>query len=311
MKEFITLCRSINVYDNINLYEGIRVWLSMDYRDYFNEDLKDEEILRAFSIVLPYLKNLTRDDTAYGLSDMGQYIYYEPAKGFDLRLKYGDDVVDMVKDCLHTGKNQKGDLPASVLGTQLTVRALPIKNSKGQIIGSISNGISAEDSNQLIENIDGIFKSVEQVTVGINELANSASELAKSGQDTIQQVQITLETSKKTYEALEIIKSIADQTNLLGLNAAIESARAGEQGRGFNVVSSEIRKLALQSKESTVTIKTIVENMNNSVNSITDAVNESAAVSEEQAASIEEISATIESINANLKKLVEFSKRFL
>jgi uncharacterized protein YoxC len=282
----------------------------MNYKEYFNEDLNDEEILRAFSIVLPYLKNLTRDDTAYGLSDMKQYIHYEPAKGFDLRVKYGDDVVDMVKDCLRSGKNQKGNLPASVLGTEMTIRVVPIKNSKGKIIGTISNGINVEDTGKLVANIDEISQSLAQVSIGVNELAGSATELARTAQNTMEQAQITMENSKKTTGALDIIKSIADQTNLLGLNAAIESARAGEHGRGFNVVSSEIRKLANQSKEATKSIKDIVENMNQSVNGITEKITESASVSEEQAAAIEEISATIETINENLKKLVEFSKRF-
>ena len=49
----------------------------MNYREYFSEDINDEEILRAFTIVLPYLNNLTRDDTAYALADTKQYIYYE------------------------------------------------------------------------------------------------------------------------------------------------------------------------------------------------------------------------------------------
>ncbi|MDS0524570.1 methyl-accepting chemotaxis protein [Clostridium sp. SHJSY1] len=283
----------------------------MEYKEYFNENLKDEEILRAFSIVLPYLKNLTRDDTAYGLSDMKKYIYYEPAKGFDLHLNYGDDVVEMVKQCLNSGKNQMGNLPASVLGTEMIIKVLPIKNSKGQIIGTISNGIDVEDTNRLVANIDEISKSVTQVTIGINELANSATELAKTGQGTMESAELTMVNSKKTAEALEIIKNIADQTNLLGLNAAIESSRAGEGGKGFNVVSSEIRKLASRSKEATKSIKNIVENMNESVNEINYKISESAAVSEEQAATIQEISATIETINENLKKLAEFSKNFI
>ncbi|MCI1578111.1 MAG: methyl-accepting chemotaxis protein [Clostridium beijerinckii] len=94
------------------------------------------------------------------------------------------------------------------------------------------------------------------------------------------------------------------------LSAAIESARAGEHGKGFNVVSTEIRKLASQSKESTRIINDIVININQSINTIIGAVNESASESEEQAA-IEEISATIESINANLKRLNEFIERFV
>lgn len=283
----------------------------VDYNKHFSEELSDEEILRSFSVVLPYLNNLSRDDTAFGLSDKEKYIYYEPAEGFDLQVKYGTEVVETVKDSLNSGKIQKGNIPASVLGKAIKVIVIPIKNSKGQIIGTISNGIDMENSNQMVSSIGELSQSITQVSGGVGELADAASELAKSGQSAIQLAQATMETSKKTSEALEIIKSIADKINLLGLNAAIESARAGEQGRGFNVVSSEIRKLAKQSKESVTTIRDIIEEMNLSVNNITKAIGESAAVSEEQAASIEEISATIENINDNLQNLKEFSKRFL
>lgn len=283
----------------------------MDYNKYFSEELSDEEILRSFSVVLPYLNNLSRDDTAFGLSDKEKYIYYEPAEGFDLQVKYGTEVVETVKASLNSGKIQKGNIPASVLGKAIKVIVIPIKNSKGQIIGTISNGIDMENSNQMVSSIGELSQSITQVSGGVGELADAASELAKSGQSAIQLAQATMETSKKTSEALEIIKSIADKINLLGLNAAIESARAGEQGRGFNVVSSEIRKLAKQSKESVTTIRDVIEEMNLSVNNITKAIGESAAVSEEQAASIEEISATIENINDNLQNLKEFSKRFV
>jgi Methyl-accepting chemotaxis protein len=283
----------------------------MDYNQYFSEELSDEEILKSFAIVLPYLNNLMRDDTAFGLSVDGKYICSEQAEGFDLQLEYGTEVVETVKNCMKSGKIEKGDIPASVLGRAIKVIAIPIKNSKGQIIGTISDGIDVENANQMVNSINEIAQSVVQVSSGVSELAEAATELAKSGQSAINLAEINMENSKKTTEALELIKSIADKINLLGLNAAIESARAGEQGRGFSVVSSEIRKLATQSKESVASIKGIVEKMNESVNNITKAIDDSAAVSEEQAGAIEEISATIESINENLRSLSESSKRFL
>ena len=283
----------------------------MDYSKYFKEELSDEEILRAFSIVLPYLNDLSRDDTAFVVSDGEKYICYEAAKEFDLQIKYGTEINQMGKKSFNSGNILKEDIPASAFGKDIKVVSVPIKNSKGKIIGTVASGIDMENFNQMISSMNEISKSVQQVSSGVDELSGVASGLAKSGQNVLQLVQEAMESSKKTSEALEIIKSIADKINLLGLNAAIESARAGEQGRGFNVVSSEIRKLANQSKESVATIKEVIEDMNKSVNNITNAVDDSAAVSEEQAASIQEISATIESINDNLKRLNEFSKRFL
>ncbi len=281
----------------------------MGYNEYLTENLTDGEILRAFSIVLPYLNDLARDDTAFGLTDNEKYIQYESPEGFELQLKAGSELLDVIKDSLRSGKFEKGD--TSVAEKKIKVISIPIRNSKGQIIGTISDGIDLDNSNQLVNSISEISESLDQVSISVNELANSASNFALTGQNTLKQAQDVMETSKKTSDAIEIINSIANQTNLLGLNAAIESARAGEYGRGFNVVSTEIRKLATQSKESTRTINNIAMNMSESINTIIGSVNESASESENQAAAIEEISATIESINANLKKLSEFSERFV
>ena len=282
----------------------------MEYNEYFNEELRDEEILRAFKIVLEYLNELNRDDTAYGLTDREKYIYYQPAKGFDLRIELGSEISQEFKECIRTGVIKKGEMDKSVYGKAIHYRAVPIKNSKGDIIGIISNGFDLDNTMQLKDSIEEISKSIEQVSIGSDELAKAATHLANSSQRTMEQAQITTTNSKKTTEALEIIKDIAEQTNLLGLNAAIESARAGEHGRGFSVVAGEIRKLASKSKDSAASIRNIINDMNTSVEEITSSITDSAAVSEEQAASIEEINSTIETINENLKRLVEFSKKF-
>ena len=75
------------------------------------------------------------------------------------------------------------------------------------------------------------------------------------------QVNATNDSAQKIGEAIEIITSIAEETNLLSLNATIEAARAGEQGRGFAVVANQIQKLAEQSNESAQRVAGIIEEL--------------------------------------------------
>jgi len=98
-----------------------------------------------------------------------------------------------------------------------------------------------------MSSINSLAKNIELATVSINTL----------GEDT-----------KNVDSIIETISGIADQTNLLSLNAAIEAARAGEQGRGFAVVAGEIRTLASRTQESTIQIRSMLDGLKTSVDEV-------------------------------------------
>jgi methyl-accepting chemotaxis protein len=120
---------------------------------------------------------------------------------------------------------------------------------------------TAEEFQKLRDNATEMQTSGEKASETLSEL-EQINHKAKDAIDVIyQQTNTTNESALKIREATSLITSIAEETNLLSLNASIEAARAGEQGRGFAVVASQIQKLAEQSNESAKQIENIIDTL--------------------------------------------------
>jgi methyl-accepting chemotaxis protein len=125
---------------------------------------------------------------------------------------------------------------------------------------------SAQEADQASRNAEQGLQVVNHVNQSMSALSNDV-DLALSCSTELEN------SSENIASVLDVIRSIAEQTNLLALNAAIEAARAGEQGRGFAVVADEVRTLASRTQQSTNHIQEMIQNLQSRVNQASGAIN--------------------------------------
>lgn len=163
----------------------------------------------------------------------------------------------------------------------------------------------------LAENAETLNESTMQFRQSMEQLAREAEKLARTGQTMSETADEATEAVANTNSILKFIQNIADKTNIIGLNAAIEAARVGEAGRGFAVVADEIRKLADNSSTSVQQISDITKNIVRLMEDISAGIQESGDTAQNQAAATQEILASLESISSIAASLKEMGDKLV
>ncbi|WP_234123757.1 PocR ligand-binding domain-containing protein [Clostridium hydrogenum] len=141
-----------------------------------------------------------------------------------------------------------------------------------------------------------LSENFSQISAAMEELAASSVEVTANQENLNKEILKVQKISGEINNILGYIKSIADETRMLGLNAAIEAARAGEAGKGFGVVASEIRKLSQNSKETAVKISELTEKIQGSVNKTLESADSTLNTTQQQSAAIQETNASVEEV---------------
>jgi methyl-accepting chemotaxis protein len=195
------------------------------------------------------------------VSDREKFLFYKPGKTLDLKVPQGAPVKPgmIAYDAMQMRKRVVRRVDDSVWGLPFIAAGLPVFDEEGQVIGSIT----VQES---VARQDNLRKAAANLSDHVNHLAGATEEITAQAEEVAAVVKtlaaMTAESEQRTRDTeqvLNLIRTIAGQTNLLGLNAAIEAARVGDAGRGFGVVAEEIRKLAATSGESVNKIDAVIK----------------------------------------------------
>jgi len=152
-----------------------------------------------------------------------------------------------------------------------------------------------------------IYKALEQAASTVEELTAASQELAATSRETAGVARVAVQEVNNTNKILDIIRRVAKQSNLLGLNAAIEAARVGEQGRGFSVVAEEVRKLAEESSKSAGNINVVLTRFRSSVEQVLSNVEQSDVITQEQAKATQEMARMVEDLRLVGQRLMNMA----
>ncbi|MBU0811808.1 MAG: methyl-accepting chemotaxis protein [Gammaproteobacteria bacterium] len=216
---------------------------------------------------------------------------------------------DLTRRLEANGRNEVADLARAFNQFADKVRRLvsEVAGSTAQVAASaeemsaITDGFNRDVSRQRDE-IEQVATAMNEMTATVQDVARNAAQAAESaksadleaqqGQLVVHQTVSSIEgvsaevartasaiqrletDSQSISKVLEVIRGVAEQTNLLALNAAIEAARAGEQGRGFAVVADEVRTLASRTQQSTIEIQQVIEQLQSGARDAADVMNQ-------------------------------------
>ncbi|WP_412072448.1 methyl-accepting chemotaxis protein [Pseudomonas fluorescens] len=166
----------------------------------------------------------------------------------------------------------------------------------------------ARNAESAVSSAREVNRETEQGRLRVREQVGAIQRLAGEIDDSMHLIHQLAADSEAIGQVLEVIRNIAEQTNLLALNAAIEAARAGEQGRGFAVVADEVRTLARRTQQSTLEIEQMIGNLHSRVAETVKAMSNSHKTAGTTVSQADDVQQTLENIVRATGLIVEQSQ---
>ena len=272
-----------------SMSKGLAVLEQGDFTNEFSTNRRDEfyTLTNSLNSMLSSLRTLMKDMKSFGekVNDMSADVYEKT------------EVVNTSMSDIATAMNEVAK------GVQDQAKETEKSNER---VLSLANNINVvtDKANVMVQTADSAITAVDEgktIVASINEKSAQTVQITNVLVGNINEVQKQTEQIKGI---VDIINNIADQTNLLSLNASIEAARAGDAGRGFSVVAEEIRKLADQSNESGNQIRLIIEEISKTSTKTAVSMKEAEGMVVDQAQALEKTVEVFMQIHKQVGELV-------
>lgn len=273
---------------------------------YFKESSINE--LKAFCEQLKYLCD---EDMSVVIADRSHITNVFESKIIQLNVKAGIAFSEKgtISKCIKKNNQVIEIMPAEVYGIAFKCVAIPIRNDNGQAIGAVSIAKSLKNQVELQELSSHLSDSISSISENTIEIASDAKKVSELSLAFSELSHTTSQQANETNKILDVIKTVANRTNLLGLNASIEAARAGDAGRGFAVVAEEISKLSEQTNTAITEVTQIIESIQSSVHHMVSNLKQTNELVTIQSKSSEEIVDQVLAIETLIQKLSVLSNK--
>jgi len=270
----------------------------------------DQAILEKLVLALPLIQQAMQNDAGVTLTDREKFILYKAGAKLDLKVPQNQPLKEGsgVYRAIHEKRRVAMRFDKTLYGLPYTSVAIPVFNESKEVIGAIAitQPVELQESmkqmaGDLLDNVNLLAATTEEISAQTQEIAATSRTLAQVAGESQARVQ-------ETDQVLGLIRHVTNETNLLGLNAAIEAARVGDQGRGFGVVAGEIRKLATTSADSVKKIEAIVKGIKTDGSTIYEQVNDTQEAINQIASAVTQVAQTIQEVSKMVAQLDQIAE---
>ncbi|RKO67412.1 methyl-accepting chemotaxis protein [Desulfofundulus salinus] len=273
--------------------------VSVEEKNEGSLSLPSRDLLSYALELAPFIKGLLGEEVGLYVSNLEQCIYCNHGS-VRLPLKAGDAFGEGSATALALKKRQRVVMRVGkeVYGIPYIGIAYPITDpATGKVVGALAITSPIDRQEDLMAAAEKMEDQVNTIATAITNLSATTEELAATTENLNSTAQALKDEVRKTDSIVNLIRDIAEETHMLGLNAAIEAARVGDAGRGFNVVAGEIRNLSQNTQRSAKEVMQALQEIQRSILDLTHAIEQISAAAQQQAASTQEISAAVNELS--------------